>query len=43
MIYIFEDHPEADISLLFKSAYSDEITRSFIYAEGNGNLVDEVN
>ena len=42
MIYIFEDHPEADISLLFKSAYNGKIANSFIYAKGNGDLVDKV-
>ena len=43
MIYIFEDHPEADISLLFKSAYSEKVAKNFIYAKGNGNLADKVN
>ena len=43
MIYIFEDHPDADISVLFKSAYSNDKLSSFIYAKGNGNLVDMVN
>ncbi len=43
MIYIFEDHPEADISLLFKSAYNEKTIESFIYAKGNGNLIDKVN
>lgn len=43
MIYIFEDHPDADISVLFKSAYSDNKVNSFVYAEGNGNLIDKVN
>lgn len=42
MIYIFEDHPDADISILFKSAYSDDKIKNFIYAKGNGNLVDNV-
>lgn len=43
MIYIFEDHPDADISILFKSAYSSDTVRSFVYTKGNGNLVDSVN
>lgn len=43
MIYIFEDHPDADISVLFKSAYSNNKVNSFVYAEGNGNLIDKVN
>ena len=43
MIYIFEDHPDADISILFKSAYSNDKLSNFVYAEGNGNLIDEVN
>jgi len=41
MIYIFEDHSNADISRLFKAAYDDEKQKNFIYAEGNGNLADK--
>lgn len=41
MIYIFEDHPNADISILFKSGYSTEIADKFIYSKGNGNLVNK--
>lgn len=43
MIYIFEDHPDADISKLFKSAYNNNNINNFIYAKGNGNLVDKIN
>lgn len=40
MIYIFEDHPDADISVLFKSAYCDDRHvehRTNLFRKGHGN------
>ncbi len=31
MIYIFEDHEDADISILFKEAYNIQQINNFIY------------
>lgn len=42
MIFIFEDHPDSDISVLYRSAYNEDILRQFVYAKGNGNLEYEV-
>lgn len=42
MICIFEDHEDADISILFREYYPESVTSTFLYAEGNGNLYNKV-
>ena len=39
LITIFEDNKDAALSLFFQKAYPDNIASSFIYANGNGNLI----
>lgn len=42
MKYVFEDSKDDVISILFEALYDDNITKNFIYSNGNGNIVNEL-
>lgn len=42
MLFVFEDNPDDNLSVLFKAMYPENVACKFIYCYGNGNIVSVV-